>query len=274
MTNALLSLLVASAFASTEADVRIDRVAQHLELVRNQMELTISNHRSLARDIGRQTSEIEGMGIYLRIPLATHDLKKDPDLLAAIRHDLEGAAARSARGFGIARLRFVSPWKGGKASVPAAVPFDEDFRLSQDQIVESRELEAEFRFTGAPPEKPDAWLLEWNNTIRRLLVPLGPPAGWARAGRKLVLRARIFRYRPIEYPRLIAPDLSGDTLPVAPATPAQKAAAERINKYREEIPSLWPRVEPCLNDLRAFALNDARISFYLQHAPADPHSHH
>lgn len=241
---------------SSEVEVVSDRLAQRLELIRNQMELTIVNHEALESDLSRQKKEIMAFDLFLRIPTAKGDAKSDKDLLKAVRADLERAAVEN--GFKVRGVKFASKWRTTSKKVPDVVPFDEGFRATEDQIVDQRDLVADLEFDGAAPADTEAWLKHQQDSMNRLMVAKNA-AKWKRSGKRLSATLSIFRFRDFQYPGFVAPDLSRY---VAPAT--QSASAKRIQKYRREIVELWPKVQPHLNDVRAFAMNDLRMSFFLK----------
>ncbi|MBI3557901.1 MAG: hypothetical protein HY074_16690 [Deltaproteobacteria bacterium] len=259
---ALITLApTASAAISTEA--AYDKVAHHLELVRNQIELTIENHAGLAKDVGRQEREFAGMRVYQLIPLARDDSKNSRALLAALRAGFAQAAAKHT-GFRLSKARFTSQWKATRMRIPAELPFDTDFRLKEEQVVDYRLLELTLDFDTAAPRNPASWLREQQPLLQRLVEPVS----WTRVGKRLLGRARIFRYRDLEYPKMLAPDLAQYSTPLAAAAPSavEQATLKRITRYRQQIITLWPLCQPYLDDLRAFARNDARMNFFLNHA--------
>lgn len=237
-----------------------DQVAHRLELIRNQIELTIVNHASLASDLARQDREFIGMNVFLRIPLASQDLKRDSDLLESIRQDWAKASAHKM-GFKLKKIAFTGSWKVAPQKIPHEITFDDDYRIPEEQVVDRRELKLEIQFDEALPLDPNQWLQTEQSSIRRLLVP----RSWSRKGKRLIGRVWIYRYREMNYPQLLAPDLSQYLVPSLPKGETQTAAFKRIQKYREDIVRQWPKAEPFTNNLRLFARNDARMNFYMKH---------
>ncbi len=260
----LLALPTAfSAVPSQQSDIAYEKVAHHLELVRNQIELTIENHASLAKDVAKQEREFSGMNIYQRVPTARDDTKDSRALLASLRADLVRSAEKHS-GFHLEKIRFMAQWKSSRHSIPLELPFDTDFRLSEEQVVDYRPLEFTIDFDTSTPRDAPAWLRAQQLVIRRLLVPVS----WQRRGKRLTGRARIYRYRDFEYPKMLAPDLSHYSTPDAQTAHnvVEQAALRRIRQYRQEIVKMWPSCQPYLDNLRAFARNDARMNFFLKYA--------
>lgn len=265
----LLATTTVLANPSRQMDIAFDRTAYGLELVRNQIELTVRNHSASPRDIRRQEMDFNGMGVFTKIPLARDDASITG--IAAIREDF-GLALSGKPGPRLESARFTGPWKVAPRKVPRAIPFDRSYRLPDDQIVDHRGVELRFTVDANAPSAKDlaAWLrsLSREGRVRRLVEPLGesacsvkPRGSKARA----TCRARVYRYRDVRYPEFLAPDLSRYALPGAPRTESQRQSARRIEKYRADIVRLWPEAEPRLAGLREFALNDARIGFFIQH---------
>ena len=264
----LLILMLASplAFAAIQVEVAFEKVAHHLELVRNQIELTIENHASLAKDVTKQEREFSGMNVYQRVPLTHADSKDSRALLASLRADFARTAEKHT-GFHLEKIRFLGQWQTTRLSVPSELPFDTDFILSEEQVVDHRTLEFTIDFDTAAPRDAPAWLREQQQTIRRLLVPLN----WRRVGKRLTGRALIYRYRDFEYPKMLAPDLARYGTPDALSahSAVEQATLRRIQQYRQEIVKMWPACQPYLDNLRAFARNDARMNFFLNHASVE-----
>ena len=263
---ALLWSAAPLALASLQTDVAIEKISHHLELVRNQIELTIENHASLAQDVLKQEREFSGMNVYERIPLAQNDSKDSRALLNSLKADFTRAAEKHT-GFRLKKIRFTAQWKSTHRSIPTELPFDTDFHLTEVLVVDSRPVEFTVDFDDSAPLDVPAWLREQQFVIKRLLVPVA----WTRVGHRLTGRVLIFRYRDFEYPRMLAPDLAryatpdilaGRTALDAVAT----SALRRIKQYRQEIIKMWPECQPHLDNLRAFARNDARMNFFLSHA--------
>jgi len=263
----VFSLPVGAHAAVNPLDVAFDKMAHKLELLRNQMELTVRNHSASPSDIRRQGKDIAGMGIFTRVPLATQDRASDRQALAALREDFGGALSGSD-GPRLQGIRFSSPWKVAPRRVPKAIPFDQSYRLPEEQVVDRRELELRFTVpAGTPvPKDPKAWLasLSREGHLKRLVEPT-PANACSVRGRGLICKARIYRFRDVRYPEFLSPDLGNYTLPSEPKTESQKASARRIEKYRADIARLWPEVQPYLNGIREFAVNDARVGFFIRH---------
>ncbi|MBI3542652.1 MAG: hypothetical protein HY075_05190, partial [Deltaproteobacteria bacterium] len=247
MLTSILLAVLSLARASQPGDVAYEKTAHRLELVRNQIELTISNHRSLAQDLIKQGRELEGMHVLERVPLATRDARDDGALALELRRELERAAALRT-GFRVREVKLRGPWHAARAGVPRALPFDTDYRIPEDQLADSRLFSFVLEFDAAAPREPTRWLRENQDVIHRLLEPVS----WKRQGRRLAGTARIYRFRDVEYPEMLAPDLSRYAQPEEPATAVQRAALGRIRRYREEISRLWPRAQPHVDNIRKF----------------------
>lgn len=247
------------------ADVAFDKLAHQLELVRNQIELTISNHRALSGDIKRQQREFEGMNVFTRIPEAKHDKKSDRELLASLRNEFERVAEKRT-GFKLRTIKFMGPWKSAPKKIPAELPFDVDYRMPEGQIVDSRFVHFELDFSSSAPLNPSDWLLHQQDLIGRMFTPIK----WSRRGKRVLGDACIYRFREFTYPRMTAPDLSRYVSPRQPASEAQRSAHQRIERYRREIMQLWPKCEPYLGDFREFARNDLRMNFFLKRVNVRP----
>lgn len=268
-----LAFIVNFSTASVQqSDIAYDRLAHRLELIRNQMELTIENNNSLESDIGRQRKEIMAFDLFLRIPMAKSDLKSDKELLGLIRSDLDKAATDN-QGFRVRSVKFGSKWRSAPKKVPGAVPYDEGYRAPENQIVDRRNVIVEVEFDRGVPSKPDEWMYRQQSAMRRLVAPVNVKK-WKKVGKRLVAEGEIFRYREFEYPRFLAPDLSRYVAPGSPTTQVQSTAAKRIQKYRRDIVELWPRVQPHLDNVRTFAINDLRMSFFLKHVKVDGGHNH
>lgn len=261
----LLACASSSASASVEADLAYEKVAYRLELVRNQLELTVANQASLSNDLQKQQREFEAYGVFTRIPLASKD-RKDKEILRSIREDFEKLAA-SKSGFKVAKVEFEAPWRSAPRRVPTAVNFDEGYRMPEEQLADQRRIELVLDFTEEAPRDPVRWIEEHRAGARRLLVPISTKA----KGKRLTAKAWIYRFRDFDYPKMLAPDLSRYQAPNAPASPAQKAAATRIERYRREIPALWPKAQPFVDNIRQFALNDLRMNFFTKRASVHRH---
>lgn len=258
------------AHAAVSADLAYEKVAQRLELVRNQVELTIANQGSLKHDVKRQERELEMFGVYHRIPLARDDFKSDKPFFEQLRGDF--AKAQEARpGFELKSARFLGGWKSAPKKVPPSLPFDHNQRIGEDQVADSRPIELVIAFNDQLPVDPKAWLVEQSAQVRRLI----DATRFDRKGKQLIVRGKIYRYREFDYPQMVAPDLAKYGVPGTPSSPVQKAATQRISRYREDIMRLWPKAQPYLSDVRTFAMNDLRMNFFLKRAnvPQNRHSH-
>ena len=265
-TTLLLLFFSSVTQASVEADVAYDRIAQHLELVRNQLELTATNQRTIGNDVRKQEREIAAWGVFERIPLARDDFKSDRELTRALRSQLERASG-AGTAYAVRSVRLVAGWKVAPNRVPRAVNFDEGARIPEDQVADRRLVELVLRFPNEAPREPRDWFDEQRASVRRLLEPVSTRV----RNRDLTVRAWIFRYRELDYPKMLAPDLSRYRLPGAPASESQKASARRIARYRAEIPRLWPQAQPHIDGIRAFALNDLRMNFFVKRASVQGH---
>lgn len=255
-----------------QTDLAYDRTAQRLELIRNQMELTIENKNALESDIGRQRKEIIAFDLFARIPMAKGDVKNDKELLKSLRSDFDKAAGDN-QGFRIRSVKFGSKWQSAPKKVPEAVPYDKGYRAPENQIVDRRQVIVEVEFDRGVPSKPEDWMYRQQHSMRRLVSPVNVKK-WKKAGKRLIAQGEIFRFRDFEYPRFLAPDLSRYVAPGQPTTQVQTSAAKRIKKYRTDIVELWPRVQPHLDDVRTFATNDLRMSFFLKHVKIDDNHKH
>lgn len=269
----LIMVITALALGSNNVcasdDLAFDRLAQKLELIRNQIELTIENHQAVESDVRRQNMELKGFEVFTRVPLASQDLKDDQALLKSIRKDFEQAAAVQS-GFRIHAVKFLTKWNAARHKVPKSVPFDIGYQAPENQIVDSRDLQLEVEFEKEIPKDFAGWLGQQQSHVRRLFTPTDT-RHWQRKGKRLTARARIYRFRDFEYPKLTAPNLARYKVSHKPTTQSQTASVQRILRYRKQIAELWPQAQAHLDNLRAFALNDLRMSFFSKHAK--PHSH-
>lgn len=269
----------APALASVHADSAYERAAYRLELVRNQIELTIANHRSLASDVHKQERELQGMRVYEHVPLASSDFKSDRALLDAIKSEFQRAAELDS-GFSVKKIEFASPWRTNPKRIPSEVGFDSEYQILESQIIDRRDLRVTLAFKESLPLDPSKWFERQRNNIKRLLVSvrwMPQSLGHARKpaslhgardsrSKELVGVVSIFRFRDFEYPKLLAPDLAQYSTPSQPATEMQRAAYERMSRYRRDIAAMWPEAESYLDKIREFARNDLRMNFFLEHA--------
>lgn len=248
-----------SALASLGTDIAYDRTAQGLELIRNQIELAYDNHESVKNDVQRQQRELESFGVFIRIPKISQDLKSDTQLETSIQENFQ----RVRSGYELRKIRFKTKWKSESKKIPSTIAFDENYKIPDGQLVDERILEVEFEFQRNLPKNLQGWFQHEQEKIHRLLVSKN---SWKKSGRRISGSVAIYRFREIEFPKLVAPDLAKFNLPSNPESPTQKAAAMRAERYRRDIVEFWPKVQPYLDDVRAFALNDLRMNFFLKHA--------
>jgi hypothetical protein len=271
----LLFALV-SAHASTPAvEASLEKLAFRLELLRNQIDLMIQNNGSMKQDLSRQEHEFRAWDVYQRIPTKKLDAKTDGELLSAMQRDWRNAAADSRSGseaYELKSLRLESKWKEAPKTTETAITYDANFRFPEEQLVDSREVEIRVEFHGEVPQKivenPSAWVYRQQPRLRRLAYPAAR-ARWQYQGNALRGIVTIYRYRDVQYPEILAPDLSHYASPSS-ATNSQSAVSKRIEKYRRDVIRLWPEVQPCLKTFRTFALNDLRMNFFLKHANVHP----
>ncbi|MEW6056814.1 MAG: hypothetical protein AB1540_09375 [Bdellovibrionota bacterium] len=260
LISLLILTLAAQASPKTQqSDIAFDRLAHQLELIRNELELTVENRNSLSNDIERQRRESIDFDLFLRIPLETHDIKQDSALLKTIQNDLVKTSAANFK-----KVQFKGPWKKARSKIPKTIPFHESYKIPDSLLVDSRELTLEISFAKLPEQKPEQWIKNLQPKVRRLLVFTGQNR-WNPKSKSQKIRTTIFRFRDIAYPEFQSPDLARFALPHKPQSPHQNASAARIQRYRQEVSRLWPQVQPYLDEVRLFALNDHRMSFYLKH---------
>jgi len=256
--------------APRPSEVAFEKTAMQLELVRNQIDLTIENHASTNQDLSRQEREFEIAGVFLRVPLTSHDVKQEKDLLESLKSDWNALASTSrgtADEFTVKKIHLAGDWKQEPKQIPSAVPFDKGYEIPENQLTDHRPVKVELTFKNKVPENLVTWFKEKQSRLRRLQV-LSKAAPKNKA---VQAQLNIFRFREIEYPKFVAPDLSHYRVPGNPQTPIEKSAAARVEKYRTDIVRLWPKAEPYLKDVGTFALNDQRMNFFMKHVNLKGH---
>lgn len=256
--------------APAPREILLEKRASNLELIRNQMELLLSNQATLARDLTRQKREQDGLALFLRIPLPEGD-PKDHDIIRSIREDL--AKTGLERGYRVASVTFAGKWKSRPNLVPSQIAFDEPYSIPDDQIADTREVKLEIDFPGPMPGDAKAWLFSRQQDTRRLIYPLSERL-WKKTKKHLSARALIFRFRKLRYPEMVAADLSRYEAPLTALAPTEQRIEKRIRTYKSDIVRLWPLVQPHLANFRKFAINDLRMSFFLKHLNNNDEHHH
>jgi len=233
------------------------QIRYNLENIWNEVHLLVLNEKADEQDIRRQEREFEFFQIFERIPLS-----KKTDLLIK-----ELTSSAKEQGIMLSKIEII-PSIAQPAPIPEEVStHSKRFRFSEDQLVETLKI----KIVGKSSLKTaEDWLKSWPKGLVRLVIADSQPQELAQ-NKSWEIHAHAFRFRSVEYPRLIPRDPL-EILPSWTRKDPQAFAQQEpflwsfISRYRE-----WkPKAGKAYENRRRFLLNDQRMSFYLHQAKEIP----
>jgi hypothetical protein len=251
----LTALLVLMPSGALSAVPRYDREAIRYQLLNlfNEADLLIRNEKSDELDLARQEREAKVLRIYDRIPFS--------EQLDQLRHELAtGAKAK--------KLADVKVTVVGRSPKPAPVPksvFTDEarFKLSDNQLVETIYLKIQVKGSKSDVR---AWVKSWAAEQMRLIEPRSGYGNLSMKplGKVWVVEAKAFRFRDVEFPRLISRN-PVELLPAwARKNPDAFAQAEpKLWQLIEQTQALQPKAQPYYEKKRKYLLSQAREEFFL-----------
>jgi hypothetical protein len=238
-----------------------DRLRYRLENNSNELELLVLNQGSDKSDLARQKRDVEGLQVYQRIPFK--------DEIDSLSKQMKSSA--EDQNLKLMNLKVIGRSAAPAKKIPAEVKTDEKFRLTEDQLVEKIQLEAQVTGT---KEQVKAWVDSWQEQQMRLVEPKGgygsypiTPTKSSDGKSAWIVKAQTFKFKEVQYPKL----LPRDPLEVLPAearkNPEAFAAAEPLLwKLIQKSKALTPKAAPMYEAKREFMLNQARMDFFLSKA--------
>ncbi|OFZ19731.1 MAG: hypothetical protein A2X94_16905 [Bdellovibrionales bacterium GWB1_55_8] len=241
MIALLLIVSVAAAAPVPKPVPPSGRYVFRLQNLSDEFEMLIKNERSERSDVRRQEREMAFLRVYDRIPLKTD--------LPGLRRQL--ANSSKAAGIQFLKLDLIKRSPSG-APVPRSVRSDKPrFRFSEEQLVET--LEFEMKVSGKE-EGVKKWLEALPDDLLRLVDTKDSSLKMLRAD-TWSIRARTFRFRQVQFPKIIPPDPRA--LENSPPR-SDPVVAEWIRRADE----LRLRAAPLYAIRARILLNSARLSFY------------
>lgn len=236
-----------------------------LESIFNETDLLIQNQTSDKADSRRHDLDARALKVFERIPFE--------DDLEGLRKQLQESATRF--GLKLQDVQFLPRPK--PAPVPSELKTDDPrIRLKGEQVAERIPFRA--RVSG-DRAKVREWIASWQTEVLRLIEPKGGygqfPIQAASASGQWNITAQAFKYRRIEFPKLI---------PVDPLEVLPKWAKKDPQAFAQAEPKLWsyvartqelaPQARPLFDAKRDLLLKEARMEFFFQKATPRSKSGH
>ncbi len=227
-----------------------EKMRYHLSHLYNQLDLLILNQKIDRADLKKQEQDLERFKVFERIPF-----QKDS---AGLKKSL----VLSAQKYKVKLFTFAFPSKpnSGLKKIPSSLFTDSsNFHLSEDQILEKIPIEILAEGTS---ENTDLWIESWEEDQIRLITLDSKVLS---SNQKWKIRAHAYRFREIEFPRLI-PRNPRSLLPkwANEDYPRFSRSEPKLSEYVSKIETLIPQASPHLKIREKFLLNDARLSTYLK----------
>ncbi|MGK5082364.1 hypothetical protein WDW37_03585 [Bdellovibrionota bacterium FG-1] len=245
------------------------RIRFKLEVLFNESELLLRNHRADLSDIRHQEREFKTLRVFERIPFEddahdthdTHDTRHIQDLKAEL------AQSAQARGLRLIALKPEVKRTARFSKTPAWLYSDQlsEFRLSNSQIAD--ETHFHLVVTGGK-SKVLQWIQHWPEELLRLTQLVDSPNSIRSLGpSRFQISAKTFHFRKTSFPKLILrPPL--ELLPPSsrhsPDCLAQKAPV--LWTLIDRIQDLRPKTKDLYSTREQLMLNSARMSFFTAQA--------
>lgn len=233
------------------------RIRYDLENLWNEVHLLVLNEKADERDIRRQERDFEFFQIFERIPFSQNTASLTKELMT------------SAKEHGIILSKIeITPSPAQPAPIPQEIStHSKRFHFSEDQLAETLKIKIQGKSSLTAAED---WLKSWPKGLVRLVIADSQPQKMTQP-QTWEVHGHAFRFRSVEYPRLIARDPLGILPGWARKDPQAFAQQEPllwsfVSRYRE-----WkPKAGKAYENRRRFLINDERMSFYLHQSKEIP----